>query len=145
MVINSFDGDYDFLSNFYECPINWKGRTYRNSESIYQSSKSKDESVIDDFVKMTGSQAKKSGRKLDIREDWNNIKEDLMYLICHAKFFQNEDLGQKLMNTGDAVLIEGNYWGDRYWGVCNGEGQNKLGKILMKIREELFEYKSRLF
>ena len=68
-----------------------------------------------------------------------------MYLICRAKFFQNEDLGQKLMNTGDAVLIEGNYWGDRYWGVCNGEGQNKLGKILMKIREELFEYKSRLF
>ena len=142
-VINSFDGEYDFLSNFYECPILWKGNLYRNSESIYQSYKTLD-NVPFDFTKTTGSQAKKISKKLNVRPDWNKIKFDLMYEICQEKFNQNTDIAQKLMNTGDAILIEGNYWGDTYWGKCNGVGQNNLGKILMKIREELFELQNKL-
>ena len=143
-VINSFDGEYDFLSNFYECPILWKGNLYRNSESIYQSYKTLD-NVPFDFTKTTGSQAKKISKKLNVRPDWNKIKFDLMYEICQEKFNQNTDIAQKLMNTGDAILIEGNYQGDTYWGKCNGVGQNNLGKILMKIREELFELQNKLF
>ena len=143
-VINSFDGEYDFLSNFYECPILWKGNLYRNSESIYQSYKTLD-NVPFDFTKTTGSQAKKISKKLNVRPDWNKIKFDLMYEICQEKFNQNTDIAQKLMNTGDAILIEGNYWGDTYWGKCNGVGQNNLGKILMKIREKLFELQNKLF
>ena len=143
-VINSFDGEYDFLSNFYECPILWKGNLYRNSESIYQSYKTLN-NVPFDFTKTTGSQAKKISKKLNVRPDWNKIKFDLMYEICQEKFNQNTDIAQKLMNTGDAILIEGNYWGDTYWGKCNGVGQNNLGKILMKIREELFELQNKLF
>ena len=143
-VINSFDGESDFLSNFYECPILWKGNLYRNSESIYQSYKTLD-NVPFDFTKTTGSQAKKISKKLNVRPDWNKIKFDLMYEICQEKFNQNTDIAQKLMNTGDAILIEGNYWGDTYWGKCNGVGQNNLGKILMKIREELFELQNKLF
>ena len=143
-VINSFDGEYDFLSNFYECPILWKGNLYRNSESIYQSYNTLD-NVPFDFTKTTGSQAKKISKKLNVRPDWNKIKFDLMYEICQEKFNQNTDIAQKLMNTGDAILIEGNYWGDTYWGKCNGVGQNNLGKILMKIREELFELQNKLF
>ena len=143
-VINSFDGEYDFLSNFYECPILWKGNLYRNSESIYQSYKTLD-NVPFDFTKTTGSQAKKISKKLNVRPDWNKIKFDLMYEICQEKFNQNTDIAQKLMNTGDTILIEGNYWGDTYWGKCNGVGQNNLGKILMKIREELFELQNKLF
>ena len=143
-VINSFDGEYDFLSNFYECPILWKGNLYRNSESIYQSYKTLD-NVPFDFTKTTGSQAKKISKKLNVRPDWNKIKFDLMYEICQEKFNQNTDIAQKLMNTGDAILIEGNYWGDTYWGKGNGVGQNNLGKILMKIREELFELQNKLF
>ena len=57
--------------------------------------------------------------------------------ICRAKFTQNEELKKKLIDTGDATLIEGNTWNDTFWGVCNGVGENNLGKILMKIREEL--------
>ena len=143
-VINSFDGEYDFLSNFYECPINWEGNLYQNSESIYQSYKTIDE-VPYDFTKTTGSQAKKISKTLNVRPDWNKIKLDLMYKICQEKFNQNPDIAQKLMNTGDAIHIEGNYWNDTYWGVCNGKGQNYLGKILMKIREELFEKQNKLF
>ena len=142
-VINSFDGEYDFLSNFYECPILWKGNLYRNSESIYQSYKTLD-NVPFDFTKTTGSQAKKISKKLNVRPDWNKIKFDLMYEICQEKFNQNTDIAQKLMNTGDAILIEGNYWGDTYWGKCNGVGQNNLGKILMKIREELLELQNKI-
>ena len=137
-VINSFDGEYDFLSNFYECPILWKGNLYRNSESIYQSYKTLD-NVPFDFTKTTGSQAKKISKKLNVRPDWNKIKFDLMYEICQEKFNQNTDIAQKLMNTGDAILIEGNYWGDTYWGKCKGVGQNKLGQTLMRIRNELYE------
>lgn len=143
-IINSFDGEYDFLSNFYECPILWKGNLYRNSESIYQSYKTLD-NVPFDFTKTTGSQAKKISKTLNVRSDWNKIKFDLMFNICREKFNQNPDIAQKLMNTGDTILIEGNYWGDTYWGICNGEGQNNLGKILMKIREELFELQNKLF
>ena len=98
-VINSFDGEYDFLSNFYECPILWKGNLYRNSESIQQSYKTLD-NVPFDFTKTTGSQAKKISKKLNVRPDWNKIKFDLMYEICQEKFNQNTDIAQKLMNTG---------------------------------------------
>ena len=60
-----------------------------------------------------------------------------MQEIVQAKFEQNPVLAKWLLNTGDAKLIEGNTWNDRYWGVCAGIGQNKLGKILMKVRDNL--------
>lgn len=142
--IDTFDGKYDFLSNFYECSINWEGKVYRNSESIYQMYKTLD-NVPYDFTQTTGAQAKKIGKTLNIRSDWNKIKLDLMYKICQEKFKQNPDLAQKLKNTGNSILIEGNYWNDTYWGICNGKGQNHLGKILMKIRDELMGKQNQLF
>lgn len=60
-----------------------------------------------------------------------------MYEICLAKFTQNENLKLKLLETEDAYLEEGNDWGDKEWGLVNGNGKNKLGKILMRIRDEL--------
>lgn len=144
-VINSFDGDYEFLSNFYPCRVDWEGRIYQSSEGAYQSAKCVNESERDLFTSISAAQTKKLGRKIEVREDWGKVKEGIMYDIVRTKFFQNPDIAQKLMETGDSLLVEGNYWGDRYWGVCNGEGQNKLGKILMKVREELFEYNNRLF
>lgn len=83
------------------------------------------------------SQAKKLGRSVSLRPDWEDIKIDIMYNICKAKFTQNETLKTKLLKTGDATLIEGNTWGDKIWGQVNGVGENNLGKILMRIREEL--------
>ena len=61
----------------------------------------------------------------------------LMYQICKAKFTQHADLAEQLLATGDAELIEGNTWGDRTWGVCDGIGENRLGKTLMFIRAQL--------
>lgn len=145
MVINSFDGEYDFLSNFYPCRVEWEGRIYQSSEGAYQSAKCVDESERDMFTSIPANKAKKIGKKIEIRNDWSNVKEKIMYDIVRNKFTQNPELSKKLMDTCDSILIEGNYWGDTYWGVCNGTGQNKLGKILMRIREELFEIQNQLF
>ena len=110
-IINRFDGEYSFLSNFYECPIIWEGKLYKNSESIYQSYKSI-EPVQYDFTKTSGAEAKRISKTLNIRSDWGKVKRKLMYKICQEKFKQNPDIAQKLMDTGDSILIEGNYWND---------------------------------
>lgn len=88
---------------------------------------------------MDGGQAKKLGRQVTLRPDWEQIKDSVMEEVIHWKFKCNKDLAEALINTGDAILIEGNTWNDRYWGVCRGTGQNKLGKILMKERDRLRE------
>lgn len=84
--------------------------------------------------------AKKMGRSVSLRPDWEDIKDDVMLEGLYRKFADDE-LAEWLLDTGDEELIEGNWWGDRYWGVCNGVGQNKLGKLLMKVREELVKEK----
>ena len=86
---------------------------------------------------MAPNKAKAKGRNVILRSDWEQIKNKIMYEVCYAKFTQNPELKEKLLLTGDEELIEGNTWHDTYWGVCNRRGKNKLGKILMRIREEL--------
>ena len=79
--------------------------------------------------------AKRMGRKIAIRNDWEAVKEKVMLSVVRAKF-EDAYLRRLLTATGTAALIEGNEWGDRFWGVCRGEGENRLGKILMKVRSE---------
>lgn len=89
------------------------------------------------FAELDASDAKKLGRQVPLRGDWEEVKDNIMYEICKAKFTQNEDLKEKLLATGNDILEEGNTWGDRVWGTVNGVGENRLGKILMRVREEL--------
>ena len=135
--IDNFRGKYFFLSNFFSAEVTWQGRTYLNNEAAFQSAKCIKESQRDKFTQLDPSRAKRAGRRVILRNDWEDVKEQVMYEVCLAKFTQNPDLKQKLIETGDAILIEGNDWGDKCWGMVNGVGQNKLGKILMKIRDEL--------
>lgn len=76
---------------------------------------------------------------VDLRSDWEAVKVTVMEEIVRAKFTQNEDLKWRLLTTGDACLEEGNTWHDTFWGVDakTGEGLNHLGRILMKVRDEL--------
>jgi len=137
MAIKEFRGKHYFLSNFYSAKVIWEGVEYLNNESAFQSAKVLDKETRLKFANLDPSQGKRKGRNVKLRHDWEKVKFNIMYEICYAKFTQNEDLNLRLIETKDEYLEEGNTWGDKIWGTCNGVGQNNLGKILMKIREEL--------
>ena len=84
----------------------------------------------------TPGEAKKLGRRINLRPDWETAKDQVMEKLLRQKF-QIPELRRLLTNTGTARLEEGNTWGDTYWGTVNGVGQNKLGLTLMRIRDEI--------
>jgi hypothetical protein len=134
--IDKFAGEYHFLSNFYEHPIEYKGKIWPSVEHAYQAQKAIDPTNQERIrTAKTPAQAKKYGRVLRLKDDWESTKDQIMIDLIRIKFI-DPDLARKLLATGDAVLIEGNTWGDTYFGVCDGVGLNKLGNILMVIREE---------
>jgi ribA/ribD-fused uncharacterized protein len=112
------------------------GRIYKNAEAAFHAQKTFDLSIKEQFQQLDPSQSKKLGRSIDLRKDWEEVKEEIMEYVIRAKF-SDPELQDLLLETGQQELVEGNWWKDTYWGVCNGIGQNKLGKILMKIRDEL--------
>lgn len=136
-IIDRFSGDYAFLSNFYPILIEYEEITYNSVEHAYQAAKTLD---IDQRMAIaalsTSSAAKQAGKRITLRPDWSKIKKSIMYDLCWQKF-NDPTLRGRLLATGDDVLIEGNWWNDRYWGICRGVGENHLGKILTKIRELL--------
>jgi ribA/ribD-fused uncharacterized protein len=136
-MINNFRGKYFFLSNFYECEVTFEGITYQNTEAAFHAQKTLNVEERKKFATLNPSEAKKAGRKLNLRSDWEVIKTRVMYDVCKAKFLQNPELKKKLLETGTEYLEEGNDWGDYFWGTVNGVGENRLGYILMQIRDEL--------
>lgn len=137
--IGSFFGEYRFLSNFWEAPVTYEGITYTNNEAAFQAQKCIVPEEKTHFITMSPQRAKSRGRKVALRPDWEEVKLVLMEEIVRAKFTQNPDLKEKLLATGDMILEEGNKWGDTFWGVSlrTGRGNNHLGRILMKVRDEL--------
>lgn len=138
-MINRFDGEYFFLSNFYQCKVVYDGIEYGSAEAAFQATKTTDYDTRCIFAGLNPSQAKRLGRTIQLRPDWEDIKFKVMEEVLIRKFTQNPELKQKLLDTGNAKLIEGNSWHDYIWGMnfsCT-IGENNLGKILMKIRDEL--------
>lgn len=134
--ISSFSGDYRFLSNFYYSIITVNGMTFQSVEHAFQSWKMTNlKDALHVAAQISPADAKKEARKLQRREDWDLIKRDVMYECCKVKFAQ-DPLRSKLIETSGRELIEGNTWKDTYWGVYNGRGENWLGIILMRIRDE---------
>lgn len=136
-MINSFRGKYFFLSNFYEMPIAYNGICYLNNEAAFQAQKTLDNEMRKKFSNLNPSDAKRLGRHVKLRADWEQVKDQIMYEIVKIKFTPPSCSYLNLMATGDEWLEEGNTWGDREWGTVNGVGKNKLGKILMRVRKEL--------
>ena len=135
--IERFAGPHRFLSNFYPAPLVWEGRSWPTAEHAYQAAKCRRSDEVWKIQEAPSpGAAKRLGRKIDLRADWDEVKERMMLSIVRAKF-ENAYLRRLLIATGDAELVEGNDWGDRFWGVCRGEGENRLGKILMKVRTEI--------
>lgn len=143
-VINCFNGEYAFLSNFAHSSITFKGKTWLTVEHVFQAAKTLDENKREQIrLALTPGKAKHMGRKVHLRSDWELIKKEVMLKSIRLKFKQNPELKEKLLRTGDAVLIEGNTWHDNIWGDCcclkcqKIKGKNVLGEILMKVRDEL--------
>jgi ribA/ribD-fused uncharacterized protein len=132
-TISNFRGDNYFLSNMYETPVTINGVTYRSAESAFQAQKCADPEERERFAELDGYEARKLGRSVQVRDDWDSVKEDVMRQIIHAKF-SNPKLRKMLQDTGTKNLVEGNPWGDRTWGVSGGVGKNLLGNILMDER-----------
>ena len=137
-VISSFRGEYEFLSNMYHSPIIVNGLKLTCAEALFQMMKTKRPEERIHFINISGPDAKRLGRCVKLRPDWEEIKIDVMRWVIHQKF-KEPTLRQKLLDTGDATLIEGNTWGDQFWGCYYGDGQNWLGKILMDERTKLKE------
>lgn len=137
-TINAFSGKHHFLSNFSSAEVWLDGASYPSVEHAYQAAKTLDESArrrIRDA--QTPNLAKRLGRRCTLRPEWEQIKVSIMHDLVRQKFRQHDRLTRQLLDTDDAELIEGNWWGDRFWGMCNGRGENNLGKILMQVRAEL--------
>lgn len=132
-IISKFRGEYAFLSNFY---ILNDGKSV---EHYYQAAKCNN---LKDYITIlnasTPAEAKRLSKQIEIRQDWGNIKLVVMEQLLIKKF-SDPILAEKLVNTLDYQLIEGNEWGDKFWGVCNGVGYNHLGRLLMKIRDEFLD------
>lgn len=137
-VIDKFRGEYAFLSNFAPCTVTYNRRMYRTVEHAFQAAKSLDEQEQQIFLSVKEpTKAKRLGRQVHLRPDWEEVKESIMKNLLKQKFTTNIIYRAKLLATGNATLIEGNTWNDTYWGVCNGVGKNRLGILLMEIREEI--------
>lgn len=138
-MITSFSGEYRFLSNFWMAPVTYEGITYPSSEHAYQAAKSLNPVIREVFFMLDSpAEAKRMGQQIIMRPDWEDVRINVMRDIVTAKFEQNEDLMDLLMATKGRDLIEGNTWGDRFWGQCPiGNGRNELGKILMGIRDDI--------
>lgn len=136
-IIFGFNGEYRFLSNFYQTPITYEGITYPSVENAYQAAKTINQEERLQFVKISSKEAKSLGKKITIREEWDTVKLQVMWNLIYEKFTRNRKLLSFLILTGDKHIEETNWWGDKFWGVCRGEGENNLGKLLMKLREKL--------
>ena len=138
-TVHCFRNEYRFLSNFWDAPVTYRGLTYLNNEAAFQAQKCMTEEEKEQFTTLRSNDAKRLGRRVQLRPDWEEVKVGIMEEIVRAKFTQNENLKELLLATGELVLEEGNTWRDTFWGVDakTREGQNHLGKIMMRIRKEL--------
>jgi len=132
-MINSFSEKYRFLSNFYPCFDS-------TLEHYYQAMKTLDNTWRKRILNApTAGIAKRLGSKAPLRKDWDTIKISVMRNLVRDKFKYNRVLRAKLLETGNEELVEGNWWGDTYWGRCEGDGNNYLGIILMALRKKYRE------
>ena len=136
--ILAFRGEYAFLSNFHPSPLDYESVTFKTVEAAFQAAKTFDLSLRREIAALaTPTAAKRLGREIPIRPDWESVKIDVMEEILFLKFTQNAVLGEKLLATGNVHLEEGNTNSDATWGTVNGIGTNYLGFALMRVRDRI--------
>ena len=130
---------HGYCSNFWRAAVNIDGKVYPTTEHYYQASKTlipEEHEMIRNLP--TPKEAKFAGYHVTLRDNWDDIKLDVMLTALSAKFSQHEDLAIRLLTTGNAELHENSPW-DKFWGYADGKGQDYLGKLLMQVRDKLKE------
>lgn len=144
LVINSFKDEWELFSNFSLSVVHYNGLNFQTVEHAFQAAKSNKQSDWNYIQKLkTPGQAKRAGRKVQLRSDWEEVKIIIMRNLLIQKFTLYDKFKNKLISSGNAKIIEGNYWHDNYWGDCycskceNIKGYNNLGILLMEIRNSI--------
>lgn len=141
--IRTFTNKNAFLSNFYPVFVYYEGMRFPSVEHAFQAAKTNDMEVRKGFMIIpSAAEAKQWGRQIKMRKDWDSVKVDVMEMLLRQKFARPV-LREQLLNTRDAILINGNNYRDTFWGVYKGSGENHLGRLLMKIRQEITEEESK--
>lgn len=138
-TINRFIGEHYFLSNFFPSTLSMNGKLYPSAEHAYQSQKTKDP-VLQEMIRKSidPMMAKKLGRLIELEPDWNDLRIPLMKKIIKEKF-TNPLLRELLKSTNNAKLIHDNKFGDKFWGIYRGAGENMLGLILEEVRDQIID------
>lgn len=143
MAIKDFRGQYRWLSNFHMIPVDFEGLTYPSTEHAYQAAKFSEHELREAIQKLPKpAESRKAGQLAQVDEVWHTVRKfQVMERVLREKF-KDDTLRQKLIDTGDEELVEGNTWHDNCWGSCvclncGNKGENRLGKLLMKLRKEL--------
>jgi ribA/ribD-fused uncharacterized protein len=140
-VVGPFEGEYRYLSNFAPIGLRYDGTNFSTSEHAYQAAKARNQSDLYNGIAASSDpdEAKRLGRQASLPDDWETEKRYVMLEIVTAKFSQNPEYREQLLETGDQTLVELNSWGDTYWGadINSGEGRNMLGRVLMGVRSSL--------
>jgi ribA/ribD-fused uncharacterized protein len=133
----------------FEVPIlGPDGHEAYTTEQPYMASKFEDPEIRAEIMATADGRAAKSlAKQLKARgvseiEGWYDARIPVMTTVVDMKFRANLDLADRLIGTGNQLIVEGNQWEDRFWGVSpigSNNGENNLGKILMKLRHELAE------
>lgn len=137
-MIKEFQGEFRWLSNFAPCKVFYEGLVYGSVENAYQAAKTNNQKDKLKMSTLSSGEAKRFGRKIVVRDDWEDDKLRVMEELLCIKFSQ-EPYISKLLGTGSCKIQEGNRWGDKFWGVClkTGEGKNNLGLLIMNIRDRI--------
>lgn len=136
MDILEFQGENRWLSNFWPACIVFEGVTYPTVENAYQAAKTwpVNRQV---YVYIKPGEAKRLGKTMPLRPTWEDEKVSVMRWLIAQKFADGTKLARQLVATEDCRIVEGNSWGDTFWGICRGVGRNTLGKLIMEQREQL--------
>ncbi len=139
--IKRFEGPFRFLSNFSDVLLSYNGEFYDSVEHAYQAQKTWKLTERKPFTSKglyswSAAKAKRKGRKLVLRDDWEHVKQSIMLDLLRKKF-QHVGYRASLKATSPCQLEEGNNHGDTYWGTVDGVGENHLGKLLMQVRHEI--------
>src|SRR5579863_8253705 len=132
-----FKGKYNFLSNFALCPVTYEGMLFPTVEHAYQAAKTRNWDERERVRKArSAGDAKRLGKRVTLRADWDQQKLHVMDVLLHQKFAV-EPFRSALLETGNDEIVHDNWWHDTYWGMCVGVGENHLGKLIMAIRHKL--------